>query len=221
MRCSGVRTICGRHCRQSPIQTFLAELHGELAGICRGGLATYIPELTKADPEWFGICLVTMDGVAYAAGDDDRMFTMQSVSKPFVYATALADRGPQFLIRKVGVEPSGDAFDSISLDPQTGAPLNPMINAGAIAMTSLVAGDTTEAQWRRIESSMAAFVGRDVGVDESVYRSESETGFRNRAIAWMLKNFGIIEGEPMGTLENHRCRHSSNSCDTARRSAPS
>ena len=138
----------------SPIQTFLAELHGELAGTCRGGLATYIPELTKADPEWFGICLVTMDGVAYSVGDIDRMFTMQSISKPFVYATALADRGPQFLIRKVGVEPSGDAFNSISLDPQTGAPLNPMINAGAIATTSLVAGETTEAQWRRIESSI-------------------------------------------------------------------
>ena len=188
---------------QSPIQTFLAELHGELAGTRRGGLATYIPELTKADPEWFGICLVTMDGVAYSVGDIDQTFTMQSISKPFVYATALADRGPQFLIRKVGVEPSGDAFNSISLDPQTGAPLNPMINAGAIAMTGLVAGETTEAQWRRIESSMAAFVGRDLRVDESVYRSESETGFRNRAIAWMLKNFGIIDGEPMGTLENY------------------
>ena len=188
---------------QSPIHTFLAELHGELAGVHRGGLAGYIPELTKADPEWFGICLVTMDGVAYSVGDTGQTFTMQSVSKPFVYATALADRGPQFLSDKVGVEPSGDAFNSISLDPQSGAPLNPMINAGAIAMTGLVSGETTAAQWRRIESSMAAFVGRDLRVDESVYRSESETGFRNRAIAWMLKNFAIIDGEPMGTLENY------------------
>ena len=144
---------------QSPIHTFLAELHGELAGVHRGGLAGYIPELTKADPEWFGICLVTMDGVAYSVGDTGQTFTMQSVSKPFVYATALADRGPRFLSDKVGVEPSGDAFNSISLDPQSGAPLNPMINAGAIAMTGLVSGETTAAQWRRIESSMAAFVG--------------------------------------------------------------
>jgi len=188
---------------QSPIQAYLADLHGHLAATHRGELASYIPELAKADPQWFGICVVTMDGVAYSVGDTEQLFTVQSISKPFVYATALADRGQPFVARKVGVEPSGDAFNSISLDPQTGAPINPMINAGAIATTSLVAGETTEAQWRRIESSIAAFVGRDVSVDESVYRSESETGFRNRAIAWMLKNFGIIDGEPMASLENY------------------
>ena len=188
---------------QSPIQTYLNELHGRLAGISEGRLASYIPELAKANPNHFGICLVTMDGVAYTVGDTDTMFTIQSISKPFVFATALADRGQQLVATKVGVEPSGDVFNSISLDPKTGAPRNPMINAGAIATTSLVAGDTTEAQWRRIEISMAAFVGREIRIDEAVYRSESETGFRNRAIAWMLKNFGIIDGEPMAVLENY------------------
>jgi glutaminase len=187
----------------SPIQTYLAELHRRLAGTGDGHLATYIPELAKANADAFGICLVTMDGVAYTAGDTAVRFTMQSISKPFVFATALADRGLPYVGRKVGVEPSGDAFNSISLDPQTGAPLNPMINAGAIATTSLVAGDTPEAQWQRIAASIAAFVGRDVRIDGSVYRSESETGFRNRAIAWMLKNFGIIDGEPMAILENY------------------
>jgi len=187
----------------SPIETYLVELHRRLAGMRDGRLATYIPELAKANPDAFGICLVTMDGVAYAVGDTASSFTMQSISKPFVFATALADRGQQVVARKVGVEPSGDAFNSISLDPQTGAPLNPMINAGAIATTSLVAGDGPDTQWRRLEESIAAFVGRSVSIDESVYRSESETGFRNRAIAWMLKNFGIIDGEPMATLENY------------------
>ncbi|MDD5365289.1 MAG: glutaminase A [Gallionellaceae bacterium] len=201
----------------SPIQTYLETLHDRIAGLDDGELASYIPELTKADPGWFGICLVTMDGVAYSVGDSGQLFTIQSISKPFVYATALADRGRDFVLEKVGVEPSGDAFNSISLNPQTGAPLNPMINAGAIATASLVAGETPEAQWRRIESSMAAFVGRDLSVDESVYRSESETGYRNRAIAWMLKNFGIIDGEPMASLENYfrQCSVLVDCCDLA------
>ncbi|HOE42248.1 MAG TPA: glutaminase A [Rhodoferax sp.] len=188
---------------QSPIQTYLEDLHKSLVGLTAGELASYIPELTKANPDWFGISLVTMDGVAYNVGDTGQLFTIQSVSKPFVYATALADRGVETVSRKIGVEPSGDAFNSISLDPQTGAPLNPMINAGAIATTSLVAGDSAEAQWQRLSASMAAFVGRDLGIDDSVYHSESATGFRNRAIAWMLKNFGIIDGDPMAALENY------------------
>ncbi len=188
---------------QSPIQSYLENLHAQLACLHGGQLASYIPELTKADPNWLGICLVTMDGVAYCVGDADQTFTIQSISKPFVYATALSDQGRGFMSKRVGVEPSGDAFNSISLDPQTGAPLNPMINAGAIASTGLVGGGTPAAQWRRIEASMGAFMGRTVEVDESVYRSESETGFRNRAIAWMLKNFGIIDGDPMQSLENY------------------
>ncbi|MCQ9378061.1 glutaminase A [Methyloversatilis sp. XJ19-49] len=188
---------------QSPIQAYLEGLHSRLAGIRSGELASYIPELTKADPAWFGICLVTMDGTVYSTGDTDEIFTIQSISKAFVYGTALADRGLDFVSRKVGVEPSGDAFNSISLDPQTGAPINPMINAGAIATTSMVSGESPEAQWARIEDSISTFVGRKVNIDESVYRSESATGFRNRAIAWMLKNFGIIDGEPMASLENY------------------
>lgn len=187
----------------APIAAYLQTLHAQLAGVDAGELASYIPELTKANPTWLGVSIVTLDGVAYSVGDAEQRFTIQSISKPFVYGMALADRGQQAMADKVGVEPSGDAFNSISLHPQTGAPLNPMINAGAIATTSLVAGRTTEAQWQRIESSIATFVGHPVTVDESVYQSESSTGHRNRAIAWMLKNFGIIEGEPMASLENY------------------
>lgn len=188
---------------QSPIQTYLEDLHKSLVDLDTGELASYIPELTKANPDWFGISIVTMDGKAYTVGDAAQKFTIQSISKPFVYATALADRGVAAVTAKVGVEPSGDAFNSISLDPQSGAPLNPMINAGAIATTSLVAGEDSQAQWARIASSLAAFVGHELTVDESVYQSESATGHRNRAIAWMLKNFGITDGEPMAALENY------------------
>lgn len=188
---------------QSPLQLYLDKLHAQLAPMKDGELASYIPELTKMNPEGFGICLVTVDGQVYGAGDTGQAFTIQSISKAFVYATGLVDRGKEFIGRKVGVEPSGDAFNSISLHPQTGTPMNPMINAGAIALTSLVGGRTVSEQWARILGSMEAFAGRALAVDESVYRSESETGHRNRGIAWMLKNFGIIEGDPMASLENY------------------
>jgi len=188
---------------KSPLQSYLEGLHGQLSTLNQGEVASYIPELTKANPDWLGICIVTMDGVAYSVGDAEVPFTIQSISKAFTYATSLADRGKTYVGRKVGVEPSGDAFNSISLDPLTGAPFNPMINAGAIATTSLVGGDTPHAQWQRIEQSIGTFMGRTVHVDEAVYRSESETGHRNRAIAWMLKNFDIIEGDPMASLENY------------------
>ncbi len=189
---------------RSPIQQYLDELHARLAKIDSGEMADYIPELAKANPEWFGICLVTMDGIAYSSGDTDQTFTIQSVSKPFVYGTALADRGVASVIQRVGVEPSGDAFNSISLDPKTGAPLNPMINAGAIATTAMVAGESSAERWQRIVASLSNFAGRPLELDEAVYQSESDTGYRNRAIAWMLKNFGITsEDDPMQSLENY------------------
>ena len=186
-----------------PLQKYLDALYEKYRGLTAGAVANYIPELAKADPDAFGICIVTADGYVYEIGDYDREFTMQSVSKPAVYAAGLADRGREGVLRKVGVEPSGEAFNSISLNPQTGAPLNPMINAGAIAMAGLVSGDNAAEQWQRIADVIATFFGRPITIDDAVYRSESETGFRNRAIAWMLKNFGIIDGDPMPVLENY------------------
>ena len=186
-----------------PLQDYLVNLHQQFESLRGGQVATYIPELARVDPDQFGICVVATDGYTYAVGDSDALFTIQSISKPFVYAAALADQGREFMLGKIGVEPSGDAFNSISLHPQNGAPLNPMINAGAIAATALVAGEDASAQWQRVESVLSGFAGRPLTVDESVYASESETGFRNRAIAWMLRNAGITSGDPMPALENY------------------
>ena len=194
---------CWTHRMKLPLQDYLEALHSRVAPMREGTVATYIPELAKVDPAGFGICIATVDGHCYAVGDADRQFTLQSISKPFVYGAALADRGAQTVLSKVGVEPSGDAFNSISLDPTSGAPLNPMINAGAIATTALVGGADVEEQWTRILQLIGNFVGRPMSIDEAVYRSESDTGFRNRAIAWMLRNFDITEGDPMSPLENY------------------
>jgi glutaminase len=166
-----------------------------------GEVATYIPELAKADPDWFGICLVTTGGQVYEAGDSGIPFTIQSISKPFVYGLALEDNGLSEVLAKVGVEPTGDAFNSISLEPGTGRPLNPMINAGAIATAGLIPGSSPATRLRRILQGFSAFAGRELSLDESVYRSESETGHRNRAIGHMLRNFDILTDHPDPTVE--------------------
>ncbi len=159
-------------------------------------MADYIPELGKADPDWFGICLATIDGHVYEVGDSRQPFTIQSISKPFVYGIALEDNGSDAVLQKVGVEPTGDAFNSISLDPVTGQPANPMVNAGAIATTSLVGGATTQKKMLRILEAFSRYVGHELEIDESVYRSEAETGHRNRAISHLLRNFEIIPSDP-------------------------
>src|SRR6478736_7326128 len=101
----------------SPIQDYLRELHARHINLRDGTVATYIPELAKANPDWFGICLVTTGGHVYEVGDSQQPFTIQSISKPFVYGLALEDNGRQHVLAKVGVEPTGDAFNSISLEP--------------------------------------------------------------------------------------------------------
>lgn len=185
----------------SPIIDFLRSLHEELKGVHDGDVATYIPELAKADPDWFGICLVTASGQVYEVGDTDIPFTIQSISKPFVYGLALEDNGLGDVLAKVGVEPTGDAFNSISLEPGTGRPLNPMINAGAIATAGLIPGTVLTSRARRILQGFSAFAGRELTIDETVYQSESDTGHRNRAIGHMLRNFDILTSHPDPTVE--------------------
>jgi glutaminase len=185
----------------SPVQAWLERLHEGFTGLREGQLASYIPELARADPGWFGVCLATVDGHVYEAGDSRRPFTIQSISKPFVYGLALEDRGHDAVLAKIGVEPTGDAFNSISLEPGTGRPLNPMINAGAIAATSLVAGRSHADRVERIRATLSLHAGRPLEIDREVYESERATGHRNRAIAHMLRNFDVIAEDPEGPLD--------------------
>lgn len=186
---------------RSPILEMLEDLHRRLSSVTDGQVATYIPELAKANPDWFGICVATATGSIYEVGDTSQLFTIQSISKPLIYGLALEDHGRAEVWRKIGVEPTGEAFNSISLDPGTGRPKNPMINAGAIAASGLIAGRTPEVRFERMRATLSRYAGRDLGVDEAVYRSESETGFRNRAIGYMLRNFSILEDDPTPALE--------------------
>jgi glutaminase len=125
---------------RSLVLDYLDGVYRELSGDTSGSVADYIPELALVDPDSFGLCLATSDGYVYEAGDSRKRFAIQSVSKPFTYALALADRGLATVAAKIDVEPSGEPFNEISLDPVSERPRNPMINAGAITAASLVQG---------------------------------------------------------------------------------
>jgi len=185
----------------SPLQAYLEGLHSSLIDYSQGEVASYIPELLRADPGWFGIAIATVDGHVYQVGDTRRAFTIQSISKAFVYGLALEDNGIETMATRVDVEPSGEAFNSISLRPDTGRPLNPMINAGAIATAAMVAGDAPTLKLKRILECFARYTGHPLTIDEEVYRSEKETGHRNRAIAHLLRSFGILDDPPEGLLD--------------------
>lgn len=180
----------------SPITKWLHELHAKYKDDVSGNLASYIPELTKANPANFGIVIATADGQVYAVGDSDTEFTIQSVSKPFVYGLALEDHGMEHVLSKVGVEPTGEAFNSIVMDEANNRPFNPMVNAGAIATTSLVKGSGEHERYARMHGLFERFAGRKLSVDEAVFQSERATGHRNRAIAFLQLNSGMIE-EPV------------------------
>ncbi|MFE6780629.1 glutaminase A [Streptomyces sp. NPDC057680] len=183
------------------VNAVLANLCREFRELDGGQLATYIPPLTRADPSDFGIALASASGHRYRAGEADRLFTIQSVSKPFVLALALSELGAAEVFRRVGAEPSGEPFNAISLDPETGRPANPMINAGAIATTALVPAATAEQRFARILETLSGFAGRALDVDEEVHRAEAATGDRNIALAHLMRAAGSLTGDPSEALD--------------------
>lgn len=180
----------------SPIPDYMTEVLDGCAADDDGELAAYIPELAAADPDRFGLALATVDGAVYGVGDDQVPFSIQSISKPFAYALAIAEHGLDAVLEKVGVEPSGDAFNELSLEVGTGRPFNPMINAGALTVHALVDDET-------VLRGFSAFAGRDLEVDEEVFSSELETADRNRAIAFMLRSHGIVEEDAQAVVEGY------------------
>ena len=186
---------------ESPVQHFLNGIHARYQELQDGSVASYIPELAKADPHQFGICIATCDGHVYEVGDSRQAFTIQSISKALVYGLALEDRGRDEVLRFINVEPSGEAFNSISLEAGSGRPLNPMINAGAIAAASLIAGHDEADKFLRLKLMMSLYAGESLELDEPTFQSEHETGHRNRAIGHMLRNFGIIDADPSAALD--------------------
>lgn len=164
----------------------------------KGEVASYIPELAKANPEALGIWVTNLGGEEYFAGDWDVKFTIQSISKVITLMLAILDNGTEYVFTKVGMEPTESGFNSITnleIHEQK-QPLNPMINAGAIATVSLINGETAEDKINRILAFTRKITGNeDIGINYNVYESEKKTGDRNRALAYYMKGNGIIEGD--------------------------
>jgi glutaminase len=186
-----------------PLDAELAAVFESVRRRQGGEVATYIPALAKADPNWFGVSLMTVDGGSYCLGDSEEPFTIQSVSKPFAFGLALDEHGVDATLRRVGVEPSGDPFNAIELDLKTHRPFNPMVNTGAIVTTSLVKGQTQPERTESILRGLSRFAGRRLEIDEDVFVSECETGDRNFAIGYLLRNFGMLDADVGDVVETY------------------
>jgi len=185
----------------SPFRNYLTDLHQKYKSLNIGQVADYIPELALARPEWFGICAITPDGQIFEVGDCDQLFTIQSISKAFVFGLALEDHGREYVNSKVSVEPTGEAFNSIVLDEATNRPYNPMVNAGAIATVDLIKGDNSTERLKRLLAMFKRYTGRDHDINVPVFLSEKSTGHRNRAMAYLMLNFGMVSDNIDETLD--------------------
>lgn len=205
----------------SAITEYLQRVVEDLKDLEGGEVKDSIPALANADPTPFGIAVATVDGALYQAGDSKVEFSIQSISKAFTYAQALTDRGMDGVFEKIDVEPSGDAFNEISLQPETGRPANPMINAGAIAATSLVKNTSHGKRRERILRLYSQCAGRQLRINKSVLQQETRSGDRNRALGWLLASRGIIEGDPTQALEDYsaQCSVMTSCVDLARMGA--
>jgi glutaminase len=183
-----------------PLLRFLDACHADYLPETSGAVADYIPELGKADPAHFGISLATLDGHVYEVGDTKVPFTIQSMSKPFVFALALDTLGAARVESVIGVEPSGDPFNSIRLNAEN-HPFNPMVNAGAIACSGLIYEAKGDGAFEYIRQALGRFAGRELDVDDAVYSSESLTGDRNRAIGYLLRTNAVINDNVGSVLE--------------------
>ncbi|TGD88415.1 glutaminase A [Mycolicibacterium sp. CH28] len=192
----------GRLPEWSEVESLVEAAYRRCKSDADGVVADYIPVLAEANPDWFAVCVAEVDGGVHTAGDVDVEFSIQSISKAFVYALVCEEYGHEVVGERIGVNNTGLAFNSVmAIELNNGHPMNPMVNAGAIATTALMPGSTTDEQWDNIVSGLSAFAGRPLAIDELVYRSEADTNQRNRAIARLLESYGRIDLDPLAVVD--------------------
>ncbi len=180
------------------VRELLDEAHDLYLPVDDGIVADYIPALARARRDLFGLSVVGVDGTTFTAGDADERFSIQSVSKPFVFALICEAIGYDQARLKLGVNNTGLPFNSVmAIELNTDRTMNAMVNAGAIAATSLTPGDTADAKWTSIQDGLSRFAGRPLHIDEEVYTSEAATNQRNQGIATLLDSYGRVYFDPL------------------------
>jgi len=184
------------------IQALVAEAHARFKSDTDGKNSQVYPALADVPSDLFGVCVVGTSGNVYAVGDTDHEFSIMSVSKPFVFALICEVIGAEQAREKLGANATGYAFNSVAgIERSPNGRTNPMVNAGAIATTSLVPGTNTDAKWKFIHDGLSRFAGRKLPMNEEVLKSASETNFRNRSIAQFLLSVNSIYCEPMEAVD--------------------
>ncbi len=179
------------------IQAALEAAYEKYRILTEGKKADHNPSVAKADPNLFGIALVTVDGAIYTAGDTASEVSMASISKVFTMAHVFQESGPEAVRNSVGVDATGETYNSIvAIERHGGQEMNPMVNAGAIATTAMVKGETKEEIWNALLKTFSDFAGRQLSMSEEVYRADSSTNQRNQAIAALMQVYGRIQGDP-------------------------
>jgi glutaminase len=179
------------------VRALIATAYARFKGERSGQVADYIPALAEADPDAFGICVANTRGEAFSLGDAEQGFSIQSVSKPFAFALVCDALGADEAARRLGVDATGLPFNSVmAMELRAEHTSNPMVNAGAIATTSLVPGASAEERWQNVRMGLSRFAGRDLDFDERVYRSEVQTNQRNAGIAHLLRGYGRMYCDP-------------------------
>ena len=172
------------------VRALIANAYERFRGESGGEVADYIPALAEVDPSLFGICVASARGDCVAVGDADQTFSMQSISKPFVFALVCDALGPARCAELLGVDATGLPFNSVmAIELRPNRTTNPMVNPGAIATTSLVSGATAHERWDNVRRGLSRFAGRSLELDERVYESETATNERNEGIAHLLRGY--------------------------------
>jgi glutaminase len=180
------------------IDAALKAAYEKYKGLKEGANADYIPALAKVDSNIYGIVLVTVDGKVYTAGDVKSEVSIQSISKVFTLAKVMEEQGPLAIENNMGVDATGQVFNSIvAIEQYKGAEMNPLVNPGAIATTSMVKGGSRDEIWKSILSWYEEFAGRKLTVLQDVFKSESDTNQRNQAIAMLMYAYGHIKDKPL------------------------